>query len=83
MTTVRTGDHDAEAIRSRAENQAGLIMGLGIADINGFRIAHMGHLNPPMLLGTLGTIESVLQASGVPLGGSGVAAAAALIGENL
>lgn len=83
VTTVRTGDHDAEAIRSRAENQAGLIMGLGIADINGFRIAHMGHLNPPMLLGTLGTIESVLQASGVPLGGSGVAAAAALIGKNL
>jgi alanine-glyoxylate transaminase/serine-glyoxylate transaminase/serine-pyruvate transaminase len=36
----------------------------------------MGHLNPPMILGTLGTIEAGLTSMGVPLGGSGVAAAA-------
>jgi hypothetical protein len=43
----------------------------------------MGHLNPPMLLGTLGTIESALLAMEAPLGGSGVAAAAAHIAESL
>ena len=43
----------------------------------------MGHLNPPMLLGTLGTVESALHALGAPIGGSGVAAAARTIGESI
>ena len=83
VTTVRTGDADPEAIRHMAEDQAGLVLGLGIADIPGFRIAHMGHLNPPMVLGTLGTIESVLLASGLPISESGVARAAAVIGAAI
>lgn len=83
VTTVRTGDFDPERLRATAENEAGLIVGLGIAGIHGFRIAHMGHLNPPMILGTLGTLESVLLASGVPITSSGVAAAAAVIADNL
>ena len=83
VTTVRLTDGDPEVVRAMAEHQAGLIVGLGIAGIPGFRIAHMGHVNPPMILGTLGTLEAVLQASGVPTGGSGVTAAAAVIGEHL
>ena len=83
VTTVRLTEGDPEVVRSMAEHQAGLIVGLGIAGIPGFRIAHMGHVNPPMILGTLGTLEAVLQASGVPTGGSGVAAAAAVIGSHL
>ncbi|MEZ5340369.1 MAG: hypothetical protein R2706_02670 [Acidimicrobiales bacterium] len=44
----------------------------------------MGHLNPPMILGTLGSLErDALLAMGVPLGGSGVAAAAASLSTKL
>ena len=39
----------------------------------------MGHLNPPMLLGTLGTIEAMLTSVDAPMGASGVAAAAQVI----
>ena len=39
----------------------------------------MGHLNPPMLLGTLATIEAGLSRLGIPHGPGGSAAAAAVI----
>jgi alanine-glyoxylate transaminase / serine-glyoxylate transaminase / serine-pyruvate transaminase len=37
-----------------------------------FRIAHMGHLNAPMVLGTLGVIEMALSALHIPHGKGGV-----------
>lgn len=83
VTTVLTGSIDPEELRAMCNDQAGLILGLGIAGFNGFRIGHMGHVNPPMILGTLGTIEAALHAMGVPLVESGVAAAAATIGSYL
>ena len=43
----------------------------------------MGHLNPPMVLGTIGTIEAVLTKMKAPVGGSGSAAAAAVISSAL
>jgi len=43
----------------------------------------MGYLNPPMILGTIATIESALHAMNAPIGGSGVAAAAESIGAAL
>ncbi len=83
-TTIRTNSIDVDELRRRAEDEAGLVLGLGIgADDPRFRIGHMGHLNPPMLLGTLGTVEAVLHAMGAPLGGSGVAAAAAALAPHL
>jgi alanine-glyoxylate transaminase/serine-glyoxylate transaminase/serine-pyruvate transaminase len=83
VTTLQTGSLDAERLREVCEDQAGLILGLGIGAEDGaqFRIGHMGHVNPPMLLGTLGTIESALHALGASVGGSGVAAAARVIGD--
>jgi alanine-glyoxylate transaminase/serine-glyoxylate transaminase/serine-pyruvate transaminase len=83
VTTVLTNETEPMALRRLCEDKAGLILGLGIAGIPGFRLAHMGHLNPPMILGAIGTIEAALQALGTPLGGSGVAAAAAHIGAHL
>ena len=83
MTTVLTGSVDPAELRSLCEQQAGLILGLGIAGIDGFRLAHMGHLNPPMILGAIGTIEAALHSLGAPMGSSGVAAAAATIGAHL
>ncbi|MEL7346311.1 MAG: aminotransferase class V-fold PLP-dependent enzyme [Pseudomonadota bacterium] len=85
VTTILTGDLDAQRLRAIAEERAGLTLGVGLGDHEGsaFRIGHMGHLNPPMLLGTLGTVEAILHAMDAPLGGSGVAAAAAHIGKHL
>lgn len=84
-STILAGSIDADELRIRAERDAGLTLGLGIGDPEHprFRIGHMGHLNPPMLLGTLGTVEATLHAMDAPLGGSGVAAASAHIGAAL
>lgn len=84
VTTVLTGSIDASAMRRRAEDGAGLVVGLGLGGMrNAFRIGHMGHLNPPHVLGTLGTIEATLRAMEAPLAGSGVAAAADSLAASL
>ena len=54
VTTIRTGDIDAEEIRRRCKELAGVTLGSAIGGDemgNHFRLGHMGHLNPPMLLG--------------------------------
>jgi alanine-glyoxylate transaminase / serine-glyoxylate transaminase / serine-pyruvate transaminase len=80
-TTILTGDIDGERLRRLCEDGAGLTLGIGLGDFAGksFRIGHMGALNPPMVLGTLGTVEAGLAAIGARTGGSGVAAAAKVI----
>jgi len=85
VTTVLTGSANATELAAICDDQAGLTLGIGIGTFDGraFRIAHMGHLNPPMILGTLGTLEAALAAMKVPLGGSGVAAAAEVIGASM
>ncbi len=84
-TTVLTGGIDGEQLRLMCERDAGLTIGIGLGDFAGksFRIGHMGHLNPPTVLGTLGTIEAALQAIGAPIGGSGLAEAARVIAGAL
>jgi alanine-glyoxylate transaminase/serine-glyoxylate transaminase/serine-pyruvate transaminase len=84
VTTVLTPHVDALTLASVCENTAGLTIGLGVTDHTGsFRIGHMGHVNPPALLGALGTIEAGLRVVGAPLGGSGVASAAEVIAEAM
>ena len=85
VTTILTNSIDAEALRGVCQAQAGLTLGVALGEFQGraFRIGHMGHLNPPSVLGTLGTIEAGLAAIGAPTGGSGVAAAAASIGRAI
>lgn len=85
VTTVLTGTLDVDRMRAVCQERAGLTIGVGISGFEGraFRIGHMGHLNPPMVLGTLGTIEAAFMALGAPLGGSGVAAAAAALAPSL
>lgn len=84
-TTILTGSVDGERLCEICERDAGLVLGKGLGDFEriSFRIGHMGHLNPPMVLGTLATVEAALEALDGPLGGSGVAAAAKVIGEAL
>ena len=84
-TTVLSGSIDSERLCHICEQDAGLTLGIGLGDLAGrsFRIGHMGHLNPPMLLGTLSTIEAALTAMGAPMGASGAAAAASIIADTL
>jgi alanine-glyoxylate transaminase/serine-glyoxylate transaminase/serine-pyruvate transaminase len=85
VTTIETGDVDAVELAHICREQAGLTLGTGIGDLAGrsFRIGHMGHVNAPMVMAVLGTIEAALTATGAPLGSSGVAAAAASLGAAL
>ena len=58
-------------------------IGLGPLDSHAFRIAHMGHVNAPMTLGTLGAIETGLAALDIPHGKGGVSAAIDHLGSRL
>ena len=84
VTTIRTGPGDGVRLRRWCADVAGVTLGIGL-NVPGvdpdsvFRIGHMGHLNPPMLLGTLATIEAGLQALGIAHGRGGIAAAAGAI----
>ncbi len=84
-TTIRTGSVDGDELRRICERDAGLTLGIGLGDSTGrvFRIGHMGHLNPPMVLGTVGTIEAALHAVDAPVGASGAEAAARVIADAL
>ena len=59
------------------EENCGVVLGVGIGELEGkaFRIAHMGHVNAPMILGTLGATEMGLVALGVANAKGGVQAA--------
>src|SRR5437762_328896 len=48
-----------------------------------FRIAHMGHINAPMMFGTLGAVEMGLAALGIPHGRGGVQAAVEYLGREV
>jgi len=63
--------------------KCGVVVGIGIGALDGkaFRIAHMGHVNAPMVLGTLAVIETGLVALGIPHGRGGVRAAIEWLGH--
>ena len=84
-TTVLGGSIDADRLCEICEHDAGLVLGIGLGDFAGrsFRIGHMGHLNPPMVLGMLSTIEAALKSMDAPIGASGAAAAAGSIADAL
>ena len=73
------------ALVDYAREKCGVVLGIGIGALGGraFRIAHMGHVNAPMVLGTLGVIETGLAALGVPHGRGGVQAAIDWLGETV
>lgn len=83
VTTVLV-EGDPSAITDYARKVCGVTLGVAIGDLSGkaFRIAHMGHVNAPMVLGSLSAIEMALQARSVPHGAGGVAAAIAHLSEG-
>ena len=69
--------HHADAVRRTALDRFNVSLGGGLGKLGGkvFRIGHLGDLNEPMILGTLGVVEMSLRANGVPHGRGGVDAA--------
>lgn len=85
VTTVTMNGHDPAALQRYCKEKCGVVLGTGIGDLSGqaFRIAHMGHVNAPMILGTLGVIEVALNALDIPHGKGGTEAAIEYLGENV
>ncbi len=76
---------DAEQLRAFCRERCGVTLGAGIGGLGGkaFRIAHMGHVNAPMILGTLGAVEIALAALDIPHGRGGLTAATEWLGHAL
>ena len=89
VTCIKTSNGNGTKIRRWCEDIAGLTLGIGLGMApedspewhNAFRIGHMGHLNVPMVMGTLGTIDSALKASIISHGNGALEAASQVISE--
>ena len=82
--TMKNG-HDPEKLHKYCKEKCGVVLGVGIGELAGqaFRIAHMGHINAPMILGTLGVIEVGLGALDIPHGAGGTKAAIDWLAESV
>lgn len=86
VTTIDTAEGDASRLRDWCERELGVTLGVGlnlqpttaVIDCR-FRIGHMGHLNPAMLLGTLGCVDAGLKALDIPHGTGALEAASTSI----
>jgi alanine-glyoxylate transaminase / serine-glyoxylate transaminase / serine-pyruvate transaminase len=85
VTNVRVEGADTAALHKYVQDKCGVTLGLGIGgyEKTAFRIAHMGHVNAPMVLGTLGSVEMALQALKIPHGKGGVQAATEYLGSHV
>jgi alanine-glyoxylate transaminase/serine-glyoxylate transaminase/serine-pyruvate transaminase len=85
ITTVLTGGRDPKPLLDYCRERCGVVLGVGIGELSGraFRIAHMGHVNAPMVIGTLGAVEMGLRALGIPHARGGVDAAVDYLGHEV
>ena len=86
VTTVLVKDpKQLTAFRDFCNKKCGVVIGAGIGDLSGkaFRIAHMGHVNAPMVLGVLGVAEVALTALNIPHGAGGTEAAIKSLGASV
>jgi alanine-glyoxylate transaminase/serine-glyoxylate transaminase/serine-pyruvate transaminase len=76
---------DPRALHRFCKEKCGVVLGVGIGELQdkAFRIAHMGHVNAPMILGTLGVVEVGLSALDIPHGKGGTEAAIDWLGESV
>ena len=87
--TVTTDRHarrrEPQPLVDYCREKCGVVLGtaLGASAGKGFRIAHMGHVNAPMMLGTLGVVEMALTALGIPHGKGGVQAAVEYLAKEV
>jgi alanine-glyoxylate transaminase/serine-glyoxylate transaminase/serine-pyruvate transaminase len=86
VTTILMADgREPLTLQNYCSTKCGVVLGAGFGKMKGkaFRIAHMGHINAPMILGTLSVIEMGLNALRIPHGQGGVQAAIAWLGERV
>ncbi len=86
VTTVLMMDGRApKPLLDYCDRKCGVVVGIGIGALDGkaFRIAHMGHVNAPMVLGTLAVVETGLVALDIPHGEGGVQAAIDWLGRSV
>jgi alanine-glyoxylate transaminase / serine-glyoxylate transaminase / serine-pyruvate transaminase len=86
VTTVLVKDpQQLKDFREFCNKKCGVVIGAGIGDLSGkaFRIAHMGHVNAPMVLGVLGVAEVALNALNIPHGAGGTEAAIKSLGASV
>jgi alanine-glyoxylate transaminase / serine-glyoxylate transaminase / serine-pyruvate transaminase len=86
VTTVLMADgYDPRPLAEYCSSKCGVVLGIGIGELHGkaFRIAHMGHVNAPTLLGVLGVVEMAFEALGIPHGRGGVQAAIDWLGSSV
>ena len=81
---TRNGE-SAQPLVDYCREKCGVVLGrsLGQSEGKGFRIAHMGHVNAPMILGTLSVVEMALGALGLPHGKGGVQAAVEFLAKSV
>jgi len=84
-TVLMSNGYDPVALHRYCKEKCGVVLGVGIGELanQAFRIAHMGHVNAPMILGTLGVIEVGLNALDIPHGKGGLEAAVEWLGETV
>jgi alanine-glyoxylate transaminase/serine-glyoxylate transaminase/serine-pyruvate transaminase len=89
VTALRCTPPDGTRLRDWMAAEAGVTLGIGLGmapldshDWHGlFRIAHMGHLNPHMVLGALASVQAGMLALGIPHRDGGLEAATAVIAD--
>ena len=82
---VTTSGESAQPLVDYCREKCGVVLGraLGKSEGKGFRIAHMGHVNAPMIFGTLSVVEMALGALGIPHGKGGVQAAVDYLAKSV
>lgn len=82
VTTILAEGFDPAALRTFCTETCGVTIGGAIGELEGrgLRIGHMGHVNAPAVLGTLGAVELSMKALGIAHGSGGVQAATDWLG---
>jgi alanine-glyoxylate transaminase/serine-glyoxylate transaminase/serine-pyruvate transaminase len=85
ITCILMQGREPQPLLDYARDKCNVVLGVGLGQLSGkaFRIAHMGHCNAPMVLGTLGAVEMGLNALGIPHGAGGVQAAVEYLGREV
>jgi len=85
ITCILMQGRDPKSLLNYTRDKCGVVLGIGLGEIgdHAFRIAHMGHTNAPMVLGTLGAVEMGLKALRIPHGAGGVQAAVEYLGREV
>jgi alanine-glyoxylate transaminase / serine-glyoxylate transaminase / serine-pyruvate transaminase len=85
ITCVLTPERDPQPLLDYCRTKCGVVLGVGIGPYAGraFRIAHMGHVNAPMVIGALGAVEMGLAALRIPHAAGGVQRAVEYLGREV